>query len=84
VTRGGEYQQQQQQQQQSLLAPHSGVAYDNQVWTEYQDDLGRKCVAPPSCSSCMQHVCVTHGRYYHNVITNVTQWERPPAAAQRW
>ncbi len=40
-------QQQQQQQQQPLLAPQSGVAYDNQVWTEYQDDLGRVCVAPP-------------------------------------
>jgi hypothetical protein len=42
---------QQQQQQQPLLAPQSGVAYDNQVWTEYQDDLGRVCVAPP------QHAC---------------------------
>jgi hypothetical protein len=78
-------QQRQQQQQQQQVAPPAVVAYDNQVWTEYQDDLGRVYVrifvfAPPALTAFVDSVC----RYYHNVLTNATQWDRPPPAPQRW
>jgi hypothetical protein len=32
---------QQQRMQQQAAAPQHSATYDNQVWTEYQDDLGR-------------------------------------------
>ncbi len=80
-------QRQQQQPGQQMSAP-----YDNQVWTEYQDDLGRVYATTPAQSilwtetafAIIVQLYLLASRYYHNVLTNATQWDRPPPAAQRW
>ncbi len=70
-------------QQQHASAATQSVNYDNQVWTEYQDDLGRVYVDSYALA-CAVTGRLTICRYYHNVLTNATQWDRPPPASQRW